>query len=90
LRTEDFGGFDQMISTERPISNNPYSNKGKRKREKNGEAVHHPKKTKTSTPTKRTPPKRESKYSNVKKADQKTLNAMFNKVYGEKKTKKKK
>jgi len=38
---------------------------------------------------KRTPPKREGKYFNTKKADQRKINEMFDKVYGEKKKTKK-
>ena len=45
---------------------------------------------KTPTPTKRTPPKREGKYFNTKKGSQKKLDEIFTKVYGEKKSKKRK
>ncbi|MDR0651541.1 MAG: hypothetical protein LBG59_09410 [Candidatus Peribacteria bacterium] len=86
-----------------PISNNPYNNKGKRKREKSIELSTTPTSTssrsisssrkdtsiKHPNSTKRTPPKREGKYSNIKTGSQKRLDTMFRKVYGEKQTKKK-
>jgi hypothetical protein len=60
------------------ISNNPYNHKGKRKREqKSSPGIKRPNGT-------RTPPKRTSKYTNIKQAKQGKLNEMFSKVYGDK------
>jgi hypothetical protein len=76
-------------------SNNPHTNKGKRKRDTitkwrtpltRGEGIS--KSSGARWERKRGFPKRDSKYSNTKKADQKKLDAMFSKVYGEKKVKK--
>lgn len=76
---------------------NPYSNKGKRKREKKGEKSDSSSRTswkqsKSSSTLKKTreKPKREGKYFNAKKGDQRAIDRMFAEAYGEKNQKKKK
>ncbi len=67
--------------------NTETNNKGKRKREKKSEKKPLSSQKPSPSREKRTPPKRDSKYSNTKAGNQKKIDKLFDKVYGGKKKK---